>query len=377
MKVILFANTDWYLFNFRMNLAQTLRSRGVDVVLLSPPGPYVVQLQAAGFRWIPVQMSGKGMDLFEELKTLLKIRDIYHNEKPDLVHHFTIKCVLYGSIAARWSKVRAVVNAVPGLGYVFNAPGWRGVLMRLMVRLLYRFALRDTQVIFQNREDREIFIQSRLIKAESTHLIPGSGVNLNKFVPAPEPPGMPVVMFAARMLWDKGIGDFVEAARILKAENSQASFVLVGDTYTDNPSAVPPQQLTAWSNERVVEWWGWHDDMERILTQSSIVCLPTYHEGAPRVLIEAAASGRPIVATNIAGCREIVDEGINGLTVPPKNPRMLAQALHSLIHDPNERSRMGREGRRIAETRFSDESIAMRTFEVYKSCGSFSNVEAP
>jgi glycosyltransferase involved in cell wall biosynthesis len=153
--------------------------------------------------------------------------------------------------------------------------------------------------------------------------------------------------------------------------------VLVGDTYTDNPSAVPAQQLTAWSNERVVEWWGWHDDMERILPQSSIVCLPTYHEGAPRVLIEAAASGRPIVATNIAGCREIVQEGVNGLTVPPKNPPMLAQALRSLIHDPSERLRMGREGRRIAETIFSDESVAMRTLEVYKSCGSFSILETP
>jgi glycosyltransferase involved in cell wall biosynthesis len=375
MKVILFANTDWYLYNFRLNLAQALRARDAEVVLLSPSGPYASQLQAAGFRWIPTPMSGKGMNPFEELKTVWLLRKIYRNEKPDLVHHFTIKCVLYGSMVARWSKVRPVVNAVPGLGYVFNATGWRGALMRLLVRWLYRFALRDTQVIFQNKEDREIFIRLHLVRAESTHLIPGSGVNLNKFSPMPEPSGIPVVMLAARMLWDKGVGDFVEAARILKSDNVQARFVLVGDTYADNPSAVPPQQLTKWSKEGIVEWWGWQEDMERILPQSSLVCLPTYHEGAPRILIEAAASGRAIVSTNIAGCREIVHEGINGLTVPSRNPVMLAQALRTLISDPNERLRMGSEGRKIAENHFSDELIAMKTLEVYKSYGFFSAPE--
>ena len=373
MKVILFANTDWYLYNFRLNLAQALQSKSAEVVLLSPPGPYVVQLQTAGFRWIPVQMSGKGMNPFEELMTLRTLDKIYQNEKPDIVHHFTIKCVLYGSMAARWSKIRAVVNAVPGLGYVFNAVGWRGVLMRMLARLLYRFALRDTQVIFQNKEDRETFIRLRLIKAESTNIIPGSGVNLNKFTPEPEPLGPPVVMFAARMLWDKGINEFVQAARILKTEGVQARFVLVGDTYKDNPSAVSPQQLAEWTSEGIVEWWGWHDDMERILPQSSIVCLPTYHEGVPRVLTEAAASGRAIVSTNIAGCQEIVFEGINGLMVPPRNSVLLADALRTLVNDPNLRSKMGHEGRKIAENHFSDEIVTRKTLDVYKSYGFFNH----
>jgi glycosyltransferase involved in cell wall biosynthesis len=369
MKVILFANTDWYLLNFRMNLAQVLRSGGAEVVLLSPPGSYAAQLQAAGFRWIPLKMSGKGMNPFEELKTIFRIKKVYQDEKPDLVHHFTIKCVLYGSIAARWNGIRAIVNAVPGLGYIFNAPGWQGVLMRLAIRPLYWFALRKTQVVFQNREDRETFVRLHLVKPETTHLIPGSGVSLKKFSPTPWPAGNPVVMFAARMLWDKGVGDFVEAARILKSDGVQARFVLVGDTYADNPSAVSTQQLTVWSQEGVVEWWGWHDNMERILPLASIVCLPTYHEGAPRILIEASASGRPIVSTNIPGCREIVQEGVNGLMVHPRNPKMLAHALRKLIDNPEERYRMGREGRRIVEDRFSDDIIAAKTTEVYKVYG--------
>jgi len=371
MKVILFANTDWYLYNFRLSLAEILRSKGAEVVLLSPSGPYVVQLQAAGFRWLPLPVSGKGMNPFEELKTFWELRKTYRSEKPDIVHHFTIKCVLYGSVAARWNKVEGIVNAVTGLGYIFHALGWRGTLLRLFARLFYRLALKDTQVVFQNREDRETFIRLRLVKAESTHLIPGSGVNLKKFIPVPEPQGTPVVLFAARMLWDKGVGDFVEAARILKSDHQPARFVLVGDTYPNNPSAVSPQQLTEWSNEGIVEWWGWHDDMENILPQSSIVCLPTYHEGAPRILIEAAAAGRAIVSSDIAGCREIVQEGINGLTVPPKSPVELAQALRKLIDEPAERLRMGREGRKIAENRFSDEIIAMKTIGVYNTYVSF------
>ena len=370
MKAVLFANTDWYLFNFRMSIAQALQAGGVDVVLLSPPGPYVAQLQAAGFRWIPLKMSGKGMNPFEEVKTIFRIKRVYQDEKPDLVHHFTIKCVLYGSIAARWGGIRAIVNAIPGLGYVFNVMGWKGALLRLIIRPMYRFSLRNTQVIFQNQEDLETFIHLLLIKPEATHLIPGSGVNLKKFSPHPEPAGKPVVMFAARMLWDKGVGDFVDAVRILKLAGVQARFILVGDTYADNPSAVPPQQLTAWSQEGIVEWLGWRDDMETILPQVSIVCLPTYyHEGTPRILIEACASGRPIVSTNISGCREIVQEGVNGLMVPPRSPEMLANVLSRLIDNPQERARMGHEGRKIAEDRFSDDVIAAKTIEVYKVYG--------
>jgi glycosyltransferase involved in cell wall biosynthesis len=370
MKVILFANTDWYLFNFRLNIARTLRAKGAEVVLLSPPGDYAAKMQAEGFRWLPLPMSRKGMNPFAELQTLWRIKGVYQDEKPDVVHHFTVKCVLYGSIAAHLAGIRAIVNAVTGLGYIFSAPGLKGTLLRLLARVLYRYALHGSQVIFQNTEDRQTFINMRLLKPDAAHLIPGSGVNLGLFTPTPEPEGQPVVMFAARMLWEKGVGDFVEAAKMLKAEGVRARFVLVGDTYKDNPSAVPPQQLSAWNEEGIIEWWGWHDDMAKMLSQASIVCLPTYYkEGVPRVLTEAAAAGRAIVSSNIIGCREIVHEGINGLMVPPQNPSMLASALRKLIENPLERARMGHEGRKIAENYFAEERIVKKTFAVYEKLG--------
>jgi glycosyltransferase involved in cell wall biosynthesis len=367
MKVLLFANTDWYLYNFRLSLANALRDKGAEVVLLSPNGEYVKNLRDAGFRWVSLPMSRDGMNPFKELNTLWRIKEVYRSERPDIVHHFTVKCVLYGSIAAHWTRIRVIVNAITGLGYIFSASGWKGGVLRQLARLFYRHALKSTQVVFQNKEDRTTFINLKLINPASTYIIPGSGINLNLFTPSPEPQGIPVVMFAARMLWEKGVGDFVQAAQILKSESIQARFVLVGDTYTDNPSAVSPRQLAAWNEEGIIEWWGWRDDMAEVLSQSSIVCLPTYYkEGVPRVLTEAAASARPIVSSNIIGCHEVVHEGVNGLMVPPKDPISLALALRKLIENPLERARMGSEGRKIAEQFFAQEKIIQKTFDVYR-----------
>jgi glycosyltransferase involved in cell wall biosynthesis len=370
MKIIFFANTDWYLWNFRLNLARSLRARGVDVIMLSPPGNYVEQIQTAGFRWLPLPMSRKGMNPVEELKVLWQVKNIYSKEKPDIAHHFTVKCILYGSIAAHWSRVGAVVNAVTGQGYIFSAPGFGGLILRLIARSLYWHALKGTQIIFQNEEDRRAFIGMHLVDPAAAHLIPGSGIDLERFIPTPEPQGLPVVMFAARMLWEKGVGDFVQAARILRSEGVRARFVLVGDTYKDDPSAVPEQQLKAWKEDGVIEWWGWRDDMQFVLSQSSVVCLPTYYkEGVPRVLTEAAAAGRPIVSSDVVGCKEIVRDGLNGFVVPPKQPVLLAQALRALIDDPHKRAQMGCEGRKIVEQSFSDEKIMLNTFDVYAKLG--------
>jgi len=370
MKAILFANTDWYLYNFRFSLAKALQDKDVEVVLLSPSDRYTGYMQEAGFRCLPFPMSRKGMNPFVELKTIWSIGQIYRKEKPDLVHHFTVKCMLYGSIAARWCKINSIINAVTGQGYVFSAPKLRGILLRLIVRPMYKHALKGTQTIFQNEDDLQEFINMHLVNPAATYVIPGSGIDLKKFAPTPEPQGIPVVMLAARMLWEKGIGDFVAAARILKSENVKARFVLVGDTYRDNPSAVSPQQLALWNEEGIIEWWGWRDDMAEALSQSSIVCLPTYYkEGVPRILTEAAAMGRAIVSSDIAGCRKVVREGINGLVVTPREPVLLAQALRKLIEDPLERAKMGSEGRKIAEISFSEDIINHDTLMVYENSG--------
>jgi glycosyltransferase involved in cell wall biosynthesis len=374
MKVILFANTDWYLFNFRLPLLRALREAGYEVVLISPPGGYGPRLEAEGFRWLPFPLERRGMNPWVELKTIFSLARVYRTERPDVVHHFTIKCVLYGSLAARLAGVRKIINAITGLGYIFT-PARRAQWLRLLLQPVYRLALRNTAVIFQNPDDIALFRQQRLLGKAHVHLIRGSGVDTDVFVPSPEPAGDPVVMMVGRFLWDKGVGEFVEAARSLKrslslskgtaAQGTTARFVLVGDTYPDNPRAVPPDQLQAWVGDGVVEWWGWHDDMRVMLPQAHIVCLPSYREGMPLSLAEAGACARPVVTTDAPGCREIAQDGVNGFLVPVRDADALAKALLKFIRDPALRQEMGRRGRSLAEAEFSVRRIVAETLQVY------------
>jgi glycosyltransferase involved in cell wall biosynthesis len=366
MKIILFANTDWYLYNFRLPLAKALRARGADVTLLSPPGEYAARLQAEGFRWLAFPLNRKGMNPLAELVTILRLRRLYRRERPDLVHHFTVKPVLYGSLAARLAGIPAVVNSITGLGYLFLGGGTRRRLLRTLARMLYRVSLGGTRVIFQNEDDRRAFLDLRLVRPEQADLVPGSGVDVTRFVPAPEPAGTPVVLLAARLLWDKGVGEFVEAARRLTV---RARFVLAGDPDADNPAAVPPEQLRAWQEEGVVEWQGWQDDMPAVLAGASVFCLPSYREGLSKTLAEAAACGRAIVTTDVPGCRDVVAHGVNGLLVPPRNADALAEAIAALLADPSLRRKMGAAGRRIAEEHFSIEHVVGATLAVYRQTG--------
>lgn len=363
MKIILFANTDWYLYNYRLPLAHALRARGDEVLLLSPAGRYVERLQQAGFTWRSFPLERKGMNPFAELATIFRLWQLLRREKPDLVHFFTIKPVLYGSIAARLAGIRRIVNAVPGLGIAF-ATG-QG-LLRLIVTTLYRASLGGTSVIFQNSDDLDIFLHSKLISTNQAHLIPGSGVDLEIFHPSPEPGGEAVVMLAGRLLRSKGVPEFVEAARRLRGEGIQARFVIVGEPYPDNPDTIQAQELIDWQKEGVIENWGWRDDMAEVIAQTSIVCLPTtYKEGLPRLLVEAGACGRPVVATDIPGCRMILRDGENGLMIASGDLSALAEALKTLIQSPALRQKMGARGREIVEQEFSVTRVIARTLDVY------------
>jgi glycosyltransferase involved in cell wall biosynthesis len=366
MKILLFANTDWYLYNFRLPLAKALRARGADVTLLSPPGEYAARLQGEGFRWLAFPFERKGMNPLAELAAILRLRRLYRRERPDLVHHFTVKPVLYGSLAARLAGVPAVVNSITGLGYLFLGKGIGRRLLRTLARTLYRLSLGRTRVIFQNEDDRRAFLDLHLVRPEQADLVPGSGVDMTRFVPASEPDGTPVVLLAARLLWDKGVGEFVEAARQLTV---RARFVLAGDPDADNPAAVPPEQLRAWQEEGVVEWQGWQDDMPTVLAGANIFCLPSYREGLSKTLAEAAACGRAIVTTDVPGCRDVVAHGVNGLLVEPRNADALAEAISALLADPSLRRKMGAAGRRIAEERFSIEHVVGATLAMYRQAG--------
>jgi len=369
MKALFFANTDWYLYNFRLPLAEALRQRGVDVVLVSPPGEHVHTLESKGFRWLPFPLRRRGMNPLKELSTIVRLIHLYKREAPDLLHHFTVKCVLYGSMAGRLVGISSIVNAVTGLGYIFTAGGVMKSALRVIIKAWYRWVLRGTRIVFQNEDDLEDFVRQGLLGRESIHLIRGSGVDTSLFVPVPEPEDVPVVVLAARMLWDKGVGEFVEAARILQKQGVQARFVLVGDTYADNPAAIPTSQLVSWKEEGVVEWWGWREDMPVVYAGANLVCLPSYREGMPKSLIEAAACGRAIVTTDAPGCRQAVRHGENGLLVKVRDAPALADALSTMIKSPGLRRRMGKKGRKIAVDEYSVGRVINETLAVYRKAG--------
>jgi glycosyltransferase involved in cell wall biosynthesis len=301
-----------------------------------------------------------------ELFTIWKLFRLYQREKPDLVHHFTIKCVLYGSFAAKLAGVRGVINSVTGLGYVFAEGNVLRSMLKALVIQLYRIALRNTAIIFQNTADRDVFLNYRLITPDQAVVIHGSGVDMDRF--APQGVGEstpPLIVFPGRVLWDKGVGEFVEAARQLRSQGVSARFVIVGGPDDGNPSSLTDTQVREWEKEGIVEWWGWREDMQNVFAQASIVCLPTYYEGLPKVLIEAASCACPIVATDIPGCRQVVKHGVNGLLVPIKDPGAVARVLIELLSSVEQRRAMGRQGRDLVMNNFSEEHVVFATLQVY------------
>jgi len=367
MKVLLVANTEWYLYNFRLSLARYLRDRGHEVVLVSPSGPYAPRLQSAGFRWLAWEVGRRTVNPLQEVDALNRLTRIYRAERPDLVHHFTVKPVQYGSLAAQRVGVPAVVNAITGLGYVFLEDRFPGRLLRPVVLGLYWLAFRHPNyaVIFENETDRDTFYSLRLVRPERARVIQGVGVDVDRFCPQPEP-DEPLVVFPSRMLLDKGLGVLVEAARLLR-ERRMVRIALVGEPDPGNPATVTEADLCGWEAEGLVEWWGFREDMAAVFAGCQVVTLPSMGEGLPTALIEAAACGRPIVTTNVPGCRDVVQDGVNGLLVAPNQPQALAEAIERLLDDPDLRQRFGQASRQIALERFRNQVINERTLAVYQS----------
>jgi glycosyltransferase involved in cell wall biosynthesis len=369
---LLFVINDLDFFiSHRLPIAIAARNAGMDVHVAVADSSAATYLRGEGIVVHRTPITRSGVHPWREVGTLLKLYQLCRMLQPDIVHCVTIKGVIYGGIAARLARVRAVVSAIPGLGYVFTEPGLLAALRKATVSALYRVALNGPRrrVIFQNPDDMAMFTKSAIAQHDACVLIRGAGVDLREFQPSSEPPEQPiVVVFASRMLWAKGVGAFVSAATRLRNARFNARFVLVGASDSGSPSAVPEQQLRLWHESGIVEWWGRRDDMPFVFSQSHIVCLPTtYGEGVPKVLIEAAASARPIVATNVPGCREIVQDGNNGILVPPKDEIALVDALRQLIVDPERRRSMGLRGREIAETEFAVEKVVDETLAVYRA----------
>jgi glycosyltransferase involved in cell wall biosynthesis len=371
MKILLFANTDWYLYNFRLPLAKAIRELGVEVVLVSPPGEYGPRLEAEGFRWIPLRMNRRGLNPWEEIRVISALASIYRREHPYLVHHFTIKSVIYGTIAGRLAGVPNQVNAVVGLGHVFTSDSPRAKILRPILRALFRLALRMShgRMILQNSDDRDLFLWNRLVTPDSIRVIRGSGVNTARFCMQRQEDrqgkGLRVLM-ATRLLWEKGVGEYAEAARMLKPILPEAEFLLAGSPDDGNPSSVPGATIASWQKEGVLTALGHVEDMASLLPEVDIAVLPSYREGTPRILLEAAACGLPIVATDVPGCREIVEHKVNGLLVPPRDPKSIAEAIRYIASHPKERRRMGESGRRKVLQEFDERIVIRRTMEVYR-----------
>jgi glycosyltransferase involved in cell wall biosynthesis len=304
----------------------------------------------------------------EELRTLIALRRIYNEHRPDIVHHVTIKPVIYGTNAARWSGVHAVVNAVPGMGFVFTQRGLLARIRRLFVVTMYRAAMShpNMRVIFQNKDDMQDFVRKRIVDPRHAVVIAGSGVDLERYRFLPEPETPVTFVLVGRMLRHKGIVKFVDAARRVKRTHPDWRFLLVGDVDEGNPSSLMRTELEGWSAAGDVEWLGQREDVADLIAAAHVVVLPSFREGLPKTLLEAAASGRAMIASDIAGCRMVVSEGVTGLLVPVADSGALADAMLQLGNDGALRERLGRSAREKAEALFSVEDVVRDTFLVYE-----------
>ncbi|MCC6443338.1 MAG: glycosyltransferase family 4 protein [Armatimonadetes bacterium] len=365
-KLLLVSHWDWVLYNFRLPLARRLRDQGYEVIFVCPFGEYVEGLRSERFPCIHWQVSRRSLNPLREVGSVRHLIRIYRQEQPDLAHHFTIKPNLYGSIAAQRAKVPRIVNTFSGLGWLFSSSKLSSAI-RLGVIPVLRKALHAPGVwtIFQNQEDMKSLLAIRAIPEDRCLIIAGSGVDTSRFsyvVPLSGSNGNPVFLMACRLLKDKGVGEFVEAARLIRKRGGSARFWLAGALDKGNPACIAQESLTAWEQEGIVELLGQRGDMPDLLRQVDAAVLPSYHEGVPRFLLEAASAGLPLVATDIEGCRMVIEEGVNGFRVPIRNAEKLAEALWKLAKDASLRLRMGRASRDIAVRRF-DESQILSQFE--------------
>lgn len=371
MMLVLFANTDWYLYNFRRSLALGLQAAGHDLLLISPPGPYAEKLRSLGLRWEPVPMDRRSLNPFRELVLLWYLWRLFLREKPALVHNFTIKCAVYGSLTARLARVPTRINAVAGMGYVFTSNDTQARVLRPLVRMLMHAALggRAARLILQNPDDVALFERAGFIDRANIRLIPGSGVDCSRFTlrDAGRDPSKPLrVLLAARLLWDKGLAEYVAAARSLRAQGRAIEFLLAGDPDPGNPAAVPEETVRGWVGEGVLQWLGHVDDVSGLLASVDMVVLPSYREGLPKSLIEAAACGLPLIATDVPGCREVVSDGVDGLLVPVRNAVALANAIARLQDDRDLSARLGAAARAKALARFDQRIVIADTIAVYR-----------
>lgn len=360
-RIFVIANTGWYLYNFRLSLMVALRDRGFEVVAVSPADEYVDRIESAGFAHRVVSMSRSGKRPMEEFKMLTDLAYLFRTEAPVAALSYTPKPNIYASLLGRWYGVPVIPN-IAGLGRVFVERG----MTQVLVKWLYARAFsRSQRVFFQNSEDLSLFVRAGIVKEEAARKLPGSGVDLNTFSPRLRVENSMGIVFlhASRLLWDKGIGEYVDAARKIKAKIPGARFLLLGFFDLDNPSGIPRQVVDEWVMEGVIEYLGSTDDVSKYLADVDCVVLPSvYREGVPRILLESASMAKPIITTDNVGCRDAVDDGVTGYICRPRDSSDLAEKmLHVACLPPEARAAMGMRGREKMQREF-DESIVIRAY---------------
>lgn len=365
-RVLIAINTSWNIFNFRAGLIRGLRERGYDVIAVAPPDAYAPRLAELGCRYVPLAMDNKGTSPLKDLALTIRFWRLLRREKPDVFLGYTIKPNVYGSMAARVLGI-PVINNIAGLGTAFIKQNW---LTRL-VKGLYRIGLGGSKIIFfQNEDDRALFVRNGIVKPERTALLPGSGIDLLRFAPATAPvAGAPFsFLLVARLLWDKGVGEYVEAARLVREQRPDAQFRLLGFLDVDNRTAVSRAAVDAWVTEGVIDYLGTSDDVRPHLAAADCVVLPSYREGTPRTLLEAASMAKPLIATDVPGCRQVVDDGVNGYLCRPRDaPDLAAKMLAMLELGDEGRRAMGLAGRVKMEREFDEAIVVARYLEAIEA----------
>lgn len=366
-RLLYVVNVDWFFLSHRLPIALAAREAGFDVHVAATVELGASAIERHGFTLHPLNIDRRSANPWQALKLLLSLWRLMRSVEPEVVHLVTIKPVLLGGISARLCGVPRVVAAISGLGFVFTAQGIRASIRRSLVSALYRLALARSGVcvVFQNGDDKSLLEQHAGIRAGQSVCIPGSGVDLAAWPVRPIPHGEPVVMMPARLLADKGVIEFVEAAKRLR-DRTKARFVLVGDVDLGNPTSLSRDQVQTWVTAGVIEWWGHRSDMAEVLAQAHLVVLPSYREGLPKALIEAAACGRAVITTDVPGCRDAIDPGRTGLLVKVRDAESLAETIKSLLSDPVRLRTMGEAGRLWAEKMFDVREVIARHMILYR-----------
>ena len=369
LKRLLFVVTeDWYFVSHRLYMATVAVKAGYKVALLSRTSSYQELIEESGIEVINWSLNRRSRNLISEFKAFREISEVIDRFKPDIVHSVALKPILYTALQLKRKNTYANIYALGGLGFVFSSSKLKAQILRFLLVVILRWVLggERVRVILQNPDDFNLLLRLKVITNDKTRLIRGVGVDTSLFSPSPKLHDKPIVLLPARILWDKGIADFVEIANRMKSYEVNVRFVLVGDPDPHNPESVSILQLEEWIKKGVIEWWGHKEEMQNIYQQAAIVCLPSYREGLPKSLLEAASCALPIVTYDVPGCREVVIDGINGFLVPLKDEHALLNAIKKLLDDASLCDKFGQAGRELVIREFSQQKIASETKKIWE-----------